>query len=552
MILIIDNYDSFTYNLYQCIGKIHSDVQVLRNDKVSLSELKNMPLKALIISPGPGYPDSSGICLQAIQYFNGKIPILGVCLGHQAIGQVFGGKVVPAKQLMHGKASTIELVKEENLFKDLPNKIQGARYHSLIVDKESLPNCLEILALDETGQIMALKHRQTATYGVQFHPESILSTQGEQLLRNFLSLVPEFKIVNQIPIEVVKEPLLLKPYIFKVIEGQDLTREEAYGAMQSIMNGQATDAQIGSFLTALRMKGETVEELTGFVQVLREKAKQVQHVQAVLDIVGTGGDLSNSFNISTTAAFVVAGAGMSVAKHGNRSVSSRCGAADVLEALGVKIDLSPQQAEQCLQKYGMSFLFAPSFHASMKFAALPRKEIGVRSVFNILGPLANPAQAEYILLGVYRVELLEQMAQVLKNVGVSGAMLVCGADGLDEISLTGATEICELRDGKLIKYSITPEEFGMNLATSGEILGGSARENAAITQAILQGELQGAKRDVTVLNAACALYVAGKVADIQAGIIMAQTSIDSGKALEKLNCLRKYSEQLRRKADDFK
>lgn len=544
MILILDNYDSFTYNLYQYIGKLYSEVQVIRNDKISLRELQKLPIKALIISPGPGYPDSSGVCLEAIEYFNGRIPVLGVCLGHQAIGQVFGGRVIPAKQLLHGKASTIEIIKPTELFKDLPTKIQGARYHSLIVDKESLPSCLEILAVDEMGQIMALKHRDTQTYGLQFHPESILSAQGEQLLANFLNLIPQFKLESKQASLVEKEPMLLKPYIFKVIEGENLQREEAYSAMQSIMSGQATDAQIGAFLTALRMKGETVEELTGFVQVLREKANKVSHPQPVLDIVGTGGDLSNSFNISTTAAFVVAGAGMTVAKHGNRSVSSKCGAADVLEALDIKIDLSPQQAEKCLQECGISFLFAPSFHASMKFAALPRKEIGVRSVFNILGPLANPAQAEYILLGVYRPELLEPMAQVLKNVGVQGAMLVCGAEGLDEISLTGSTEVCELRAGKLIKYSLTPEEFGLQVAPATEIVGGLASENAKITQAILQGEL-GAKRDITLLNAACALYIAGKVADIQTGISVAQESIDSGRALEKLQALKEFSRQIR-------
>ncbi len=543
MILIIDNYDSFTYNLYQCIGKIYADVQVIRNDKINLSALKELPIQALIISPGPGYPDSSGVCLAAIEYFNGKIPILGVCLGHQAIAQVFGGEIVPATQLMHGKASSVALIKHTELFQDLPDKIQVGRYHSLIVEKQSLPACLEILALDETGQIMAIKHKDSQTYGVQFHPESILSVEGEQLLRNFLGLVPEFKVTSATFRQLEKEPLLLKPYIFKVIEGQDLKREEAYQAMQTIMSGQATDAQIGSFLTALRMKGETVEELTGFVQVLREKANKVEHTQPVLDIVGTGGDLSNSFNISTTAAFVVAGAGVPVAKHGNRSVSSKCGAADVLEALGVKIDLNPKQAESCLQECGMSFLFAPNFHASMKFAALPRKEIGVRSVFNILGPLANPAQAEYILLGVYRVELLEQMAQVLKNVGVQGAMLVCGAEGLDEISLAGSTEICELRAGKLIKYSISPEEFGLPMATNKDILGGSAQENAQITQGILEGQL-GAKRDITLLNAACALYIAGQVADIAAGLKMATYSIDSGKALGKLNALRAFSKKL--------
>ncbi|PWL44140.1 MAG: bifunctional glutamine amidotransferase/anthranilate phosphoribosyltransferase [Clostridiales bacterium] len=541
MILLLDNYDSFTYNLYQAIGPLCPDIQVVRNDKITIDEMEKMGLQALIVSPGPGYPSSAGISEEAIQHFSGKIPILGICLGHQAIGEAFGGKVVPAIQLMHGKASSITLLKRDPILAGLPESIEVARYHSLIIQRESLPDTLEILAEDEVGQIMAVKHKEHLTYGLQFHPESILTGCGGRMLENFLNLVPNLSVT---PLNTPQSEIppaqrnALKPYIFKAIEGENLTREEAFDAMTCIMSGGATNAQIGSFLTALRMKGETTEEITGFAQVMRKKGKNVKHDFPVIDIVGTGGDLANTFNISTTSSFVIAGAGTAVAKHGNRSVSSKSGAADVLEALGFTLSLSPDEAAQCLRECGISFLFAPAFHGSMKFAAMPRKEIGVRSVFNILGPLANPAASDYILLGVYDEALMEPMAQVLMNLGVKGAMLVHGEDGLDEISISGPTKVCEIREGKLIKYAIRPSEFGVLEGKLDEIVGGTAEENARITVDILSGKERGPRRGIVLMNAGCALYTAGAASSIGEGIEMAKKSIDSGAALEKLNALK--------------
>ena len=541
MILLLDNYDSFTYNLYQAIGPLCPDVQVVRNDKITIDEMEKMGLQALIVSPGPGYPSSAGISEEAIRHFSGKIPILGICLGHQAIGEAFGGRVVPAIQLMHGKASSVTLLKRDPIFAGLPETVEVARYHSLIVQRESLPNTLEILAEDEVGQIMAVKHKEHLTYGLQFHPESILTGCGGRMLENFLNLVPNLSVT---PLNTPQSEIppaqrnALKPYIFKAIEGENLTREEAFDAMTCIMSGGATNAQIGSFLTALRMKGETTEEITGFTQVMRKKGKNVKHDFPVIDIVGTGGDLANTFNISTTSSFVIAGAGTAVAKHGNRSVSSKSGAADVLEALGFTLSLTPDEAAQCLTECGISFLFAPAFHGSMKFAAMPRKEIGVRSVFNILGPLANPAASDYILLGVYDEALMEPMAQVLMNLGIKGAMLVHGEDGLDEISISGPTKVCEIREGKLIKYAIRPWEFGVPEGELEEIVGGTAEENARITMDILGGKERGPRRGIVLMNAGCALYTAGAASSIGEGIEMAKQSIDSGAALEKLNALK--------------
>lgn len=545
MILLIDNYDSFTYNLYQGIGQLYADVKVVRNDEITLDEIEALKPEAIVISPGPGYPDSAGISAPAVRAFSGRVPILGVCLGHQAIAQAFGGKIVHAKQLMHGKASMVRITEHNPLYYGMPDEIEVARYHSLIA-QEPLPESLIVTARDEAGQVMGLRHKEHPTYGVQFHPESILTRCGEKLIENFLSRVAGIKIT---PLDYDEELLppeqrnILKPYIFKVIEGADLSQEEAYEAMDCIMSGGATDAQIGSFITALRMKGETTDEITGFARVMRNKAAVMPHSAAAIDIVGTGGDLANTFNISTTAAFVVAGCGLPVAKHGNRSVSSKSGSADVLEALGVKIGMTPGQASECLDTCGLSFLFAQKFHGSMKFAAMPRKQIGVRSVFNILGPLANPAFTQYMLIGVYDETLMEPMAMVLQNLGVKGAMVVHGNDGLDEITISDKTKICEIKDAKLIKYELDPREYGMELADISEVVGGTAEENAQITLNVLSGKDRGARRNIVLLNAACALVIAGIAENVSDGIEKSAKSIDSGAALEKLEGLKRMTNQ---------
>jgi anthranilate phosphoribosyltransferase len=329
--------------------------------------------------------------------------------------------------------------------------------------------------------------------------------------------------------------------IGKLVERQHLTEEEAAQAMRQIMDGSATPAQIAAFLIALRIKGETIEEITGCARVMREKATPIRAPYPnVLDTCGTGGDGAQTFNISTTAAFVVAGAGVPVAKHGNRSVSSRCGSADLLQALGVTIELSPGMAEKCLAEVGMTFLFAPLFHSAMKFAVGPRREIGVRTIFNILGPLTNPAAARHQLLGVYRQELTAPMARVLGNLGAVRAFVVHGADGLDEITTTGETHITVLDTGKITPIVINPEQFGLQRAPRGALAGGDAAQNAAITMTVLQGK-PGPHRDVVLLNAAAALTVSGAVPDLHAGLQLAAQSIDSGAALEKLRCLQQFT-----------
>ena len=326
---------------------------------------------------------------------------------------------------------------------------------------------------------------------------------------------------------------MIQEAILKLSKKQNLNYDEAKGVMEEMMDGTATQAQMGGFLMALSMQGETIEEITAFATVMREKGVKIKPERAVIDIVGTGGDQVGTFNISTTSAFVVAAGGVPVAKHGNRSVSSRSGAADVLEKLGVQVALSAQQNEEVLNKTGICFMFAPVYHSSMKYAAPVRKELGVRTVFNILGPLSNPAGATMQLLGVYDKKLAEPMANVLANLGVTRGVAVCGEDGLDEITLTGETDVYEIRFGEITSYTIMPEQFELTRCPLSELIGGTPEENAQITMDILTGKETGPKRDVVLLNAGMSLYLGIDGITLADGIQMAKELIESGKALAK-------------------
>ncbi|MCR4437057.1 MAG: anthranilate phosphoribosyltransferase [Clostridiales bacterium] len=337
---------------------------------------------------------------------------------------------------------------------------------------------------------------------------------------------------------------MIKEAIQKLVEGKDLMEEEAVEAMNCIMEGEATAAQIGSFITALRIKGETVEEITGCAKVMRQKAEKIEpDLPYCIDTCGTGGDGADTFNISTASALVAAAGGAAVAKHGNRSVSSKSGSADVLEALGVYIELTPGQVRNCIEKLGIGFMFAPGFHKSMKHAAGPRRDLGIRSIFNILGPLTNPAASKGHVLGVFDEKLTGPLARVLKNLGTHKALVVHGMDGLDEITVTGPTKVSELKDGEIFEYYIHPEEFGLQRASIDEVKGGNARENADIITRIFNGE-KGPKRDITVINSAAALYV-GKVVDsLEDGIKLSEEIIDSRKALNKLLEFKEHTNRL--------
>jgi anthranilate phosphoribosyltransferase len=330
---------------------------------------------------------------------------------------------------------------------------------------------------------------------------------------------------------------MIQQAIEKAVLGRNLDAQEAEAVMREIMAGAATEAQIAAFLTAMRMKGESVEELCAFARVMRENCMKVRiNAANLVDTCGTGGDRIKTFNISTTAAFVASGAGVSVAKHGNRAVTSRSGSADVLEALGVNLAQAPEDAARCLEATGIAFLFAPVFHPAMKHAIKPRREIGIRTAFNVLGPLTNPFCAKAQLLGVYEPQLVEKMAGALLSLGTERGFVVHGVDGIDEASTIGKTLVAEIRDGGISQRTLSPEDFGLKKASAAQILGGDARENAITLLGILRGE-RGAKRDIVLANAALAIVAAGKADGISGAMDAAGQSIDSGRAHEKVRAL---------------
>jgi anthranilate phosphoribosyltransferase len=350
---------------------------------------------------------------------------------------------------------------------------------------------------------------------------------------------------------------MIRKAIARIVEGENLSEGEMIEVMNQIMSGECTPAQIGSFITALRMKGETVEEITGAARVMREHATPIRvgrnvldmdrddiniDRETILDVVGTGGDGTNTFNISTTVSFVVSACGVKVAKHGNRSVSSACGSADVLEKLGINLDVTPETVERCIAGIGIGFLFAPALHGAMKYAIGPRREIGIRTIFNILGPLTNPAGADCQVMGVYRASLVEKLAGVLHRLGCRHGFVVHGSDGMDEMTLTGETLVAEVTPAGVRLSSVTPEQVGLARCPMEILKGGDATANAAIVRAILAGE-QGPRRDIVLLNAAYALVAAGKAASPAEGIILAAEAIDSGRAMGQLKRLTELTNQ---------
>jgi len=326
---------------------------------------------------------------------------------------------------------------------------------------------------------------------------------------------------------------MIKEAILKLADKEDLSYEMAEQVMSEIMGGEASQVQMSAFLTALSLKGETIEEITACAEGMRKHCIKLLHDMSALEIVGTGGDHANTFNISTVSSLVVSAAGVPVAKHGNRAASSKCGAADVLEALGVNINISPEMSTRILEEIGICFLFAQNYHIAMKYVAPVRKELGIRTVFNVLGPLCNPAGANMQLMGVYEEALVEPLAKVLYNLGLKNAMVVYGQDGLDEISLSASTSVCEIRNGKFSSYVLDPQEFGFALCSKKELVGGTPPENAEIARAILNGE-EGSRKDAVVLNSAAAIYIANPSLDLPQAIQIARDTIDSGKAMKQL------------------
>jgi anthranilate phosphoribosyltransferase len=429
------------------------------------------------------------------------------------------------------------------LFEGVPAAFDATRYHSLAVH-EPLPEALQVIARTAEGEVMALRHREAWTVGVQFHPESILTPHGKRVLANFLRATVsgtdgDARVGDGVA--QVSADLDLPAALERALDREHLTAEDAERVMMRIMSGQATSAQIGAYLAALRAKGETVPEITGFARAMRNHVVRVQPTRRPLvDTCGTGGDGGGTFNISTTAAFVVAGAGVAVAKHGNRSVSSRCGSADVLTALGIELDLPPEAVATCIDEVGFGFLYAPALHPAMKHAIGPRREMKVRTVFNVLGPLTNPAGAGVQLIGVYSRDLVAPLAHVLRELGSEAACVVSSADGLDELTTTAPNHVAVLARGQVEQRMLDATDLGMRRVRREALAGGEPAENAAITRGILAGE-SGPRREVVLLNAGMALVAAGVASDAREGLERAAESVDSGRAASVLEELAAYT-----------
>jgi anthranilate synthase/phosphoribosyltransferase len=521
MYVIIDNYDSFTYNLFQYLSAITtSEVRVFRNDRVTVAQLEQLQPQGIVVSPGPGRPEDAGISVEVVRHFAGRIPLLGVCLGHQVIGQAFGADIVGAGRIVHGKTDRISL-DGRGLFRGVPSPSVFTRYHSLVVQRDTLPKEFEVTANAPDGEVMGIRHRKWIVEGVQFHPESIASETGMRILANFL--------------DYRREPFTFRPLLERVMSGGSLSMEAAAELMDEVTEGRLPASQLSAMLVALGIKGYTAEEIAGFASVLARKKQRLEHRGVVVDTCGTGGDGLATFNISSLAALVVASCGTRVAKHGNRGVSSPTGSADFFAALGVDSGLTPRQAAALLETTGFAFLFAPTYHGAMRHAAAVRAELGIKTVLNLLGPLVNPAEAEYQLIGVYDRALCEPVARAARLLGVRRVLVVHGADGQDEISVTGPTHLVEIgEDDQCHERAFDPAACDIAPATLAELKGGGAADNAALAHELLAGGGPAALRDAVALNAGAALYVAGAVPDIATGYRRAGEALAGGAAAAKL------------------
>ncbi|MFW5688134.1 MAG: bifunctional anthranilate synthase component II/anthranilate phosphoribosyltransferase [Spirochaetota bacterium] len=535
MIVLIDNYDSFTHNLFQYMSEMTSEeVRVVRNDRITVSEIERLAPSRIVVSPGPGRPEEAGVSVAAIQHFAGKVPILGVCLGHQAIGYAFGARIIQARRIVHGKAEPIA-TDGRGIFRSIPTPAVFTRYHSLAIDFATVPEGFEVTATAEDGEIMGVRHKEHVIEGVQFHPESIASEAGKQLLRNFLNYR--------------REPFVSKAVLGSLIEGATLSRDEAANFMEELTEGNLTPTQIAGFLVSIAARGPRPEEIAGCASVLQRKRTPISIDRPVLDTCGTGGDGLGTFNISSLSALAAAACGATVAKHGNRAVSSKSGSADFYRALGIAVDLPPAYTERLIGEHNFGFLFAPIYHGAMRHAAVPRRELGVKTIMNLLGPLVNPAGAAYQLIGVYAPEYVPIVAEAAHMLGIRKAMVVHGLDGIDEISVSARTRAVTIgEDGTLEESEVDPAALGITGHSIADLTGGDAEENAAIAREILDGKGSAAIRDAVTINAAAALTVYGVANDLADGVARVRSAFDDGSLKRFVEKIVAVSQQLAEEA----
>lgn len=543
-VLIIDNYDSFVYNIAQYVGEVEPDSSVLvyRNDAITLEKIKEVDPSHIIISPGPGKPEDAGISVEVVKSFFKDKPILGVCLGHQVIGFAFGAKIVHAKKIMHGKTSKI-FHSENHIFEDVENPLIATRYHSLVVDEASLPSELVVLARsEEDEEIMAIQHKDYPVFGVQFHPESVLTESGKKIIENFLRIDRKTFDTSHLHTSGPKEdPVIVA--IKKLSEGQDLNLEETLSVMEMIMSGQVSDILIAAFLVALRMKGETGEELGAMAKVMREKSIKIKSPSSkTVDTCGTGGDGAGTFNISTTTAFVVSAGGIPVAKHGNRSVSSKVGSADVLEAGGYRLNKTREELEKELKDTGFAFLFAPLFHPAMKYVMPARRQLKIRTAFNLLGPITNPAGVRFQIVGVFNYDYAPKLASALQILGTERSIVFSGGF-TDELTTCGENKALLVTKDEIKPLKIEPKELGLHEGIKEDIKGANDPKEAFYQmRSVLSGRGNRTQTETVALNAGMLFWLVGDVKTVSEGVEKALHLIHSGRALEKLEEVMEYQQ----------
>jgi anthranilate synthase/phosphoribosyltransferase len=527
MLLLVDNYDSFTYNLAQAFQTLGFEPCVIRNDEPALLELAENPdLEKVCLSPGPGHPNVAGLnteFLTKLAQREKPVPVLGVCLGHQILGEFAGAKVTVADRVMHGRVSPITH-DGTGLFAGLPQNMTVGRYHSLIVTEpgEALKYSFKVTARTPENEIMALAYDNLPWTGVQFHPESVLTPQGRNLLGNFL-LGPE-----KPKIAVPETPRPISEIFETLGLGTDLTGDQAAQVFERLMGGEMTMAQAGALLLGLRTKGETPLEVAAAATAVLKQAKMVPPVPGqVLDVVGTGGDNRFSFNCSTATAITCAGMGYQVLKHGNRSVSSRSGSADVLERLGFNIELPSEQILSNLKKSNFVFLFAPQYHPAFKHIMPVRRELGVRTLFNILGPLVNPAKPTHRLIGVYQPQLLDLMAGALAELGGVTAAVVHGAGGYDELTTLGPSQVRLVRDKNIEEMVINPRDFDLIQGRPEDLTIKDPTDGARVLRLLLKGEGPKPMHDMLVINVAMAVCLLDG-GTLEAAVRKARQAVESG------------------------
>lgn len=527
MILLIDNYDSFVFNIKTMLNQLTSDeIAVYRNDKITLDEIKRLSPNAIILSPGPKHPKDSGICLEIFKA-RLNVPVLGICLGHQALGLCFGAKIQRLKEVAHATSSQISLIAQSELFREFPKDFSVMRYHSLeVVD---LPRELEALAYTKDKVLMAMRHKDLPYFGVQFHPESYFSEYGLKIFENFL------KFKGQTSQKASEKPVLTS-FITKLQDNQGLNTDDFARICQIIASREYEAVQLGALLVLITEKSLDERSLSALVSNILKYSQTFNDESEMIDIVGTGGDGFKSINVSTTTAFILGALGVKVAKHGNRAISSASGSSDVLSALKIPAFDSIAKQVKVLDEQGLTFFHAPFFHSLVGEVKEVRAKLGVRTVFNVLGPLLHPnLSLKYQLMGNYHAPVHRLLIEVLRNLGRKHALVVRGNDGMDEISICDETSIYELKDGQIFNYTISPEQFGFKRAFHSEIVGGDAKQNAKILLDTLSGKQKGAKFDIVVLNAMFALYTANRVPTPAQAKDIVLEAIHSGKVIDFFN-----------------